>query len=167
MTFELRPPGTPGPGNPPELTDEQRTRFVAIVKKDRKIGNAAALRQAGVEGSRRDLRALLEQDDDLHEEARAARGWNIVDVEASAWKVAADPEHPAWDRANARILKAYNARFRDQATVDHEHSGRVEVTVEHDYTQILDKLEQYGVVRRGLDEDADPPPRKALPARTD
>jgi hypothetical protein len=54
------------------------------VKADTAVGSVDALRQAGVAGTRGQLRA----------------------------------DHPAWDRANARILKAYHPAFRDNAQLE-------------------------------------------------
>lgn len=104
----------------PALTDEQRTAVIERIKADPKSGNVAALRAAGVQGTRGQLRALI--DDDLAEQIREARGWSLTVVEESAWAVATNTEHPAWDRANARILKAYHPAFRDVSR--HELTGK-------------------------------------------
>jgi hypothetical protein len=104
----------------PALTDEQRNAVVEAIRADTKLGNVIALRQAGVEGTKGQLRALI--DDELAEQIREARGWSLVQVEQSAWSVATDPEHPSWDRANARILKAYHPAFRDISR--HELTGK-------------------------------------------
>lgn len=107
------------------LTDEQRAAFLAAIQADKTIGNTAALRQAGVEGTKGQLRSFI--DDDLAEQAREARGWNIRAVENVDWEVALDKDHPSGDRARSRLLKAYGGQqFRDQATV--EHTGQLEVS---------------------------------------
>src|SRR5206468_11397633 len=105
------------------VTAKQRAKFLALIRADKEIGSVDALRQAGVAGSSGQLRAWLKDDDELQREARQARGWNLNRVEATAWQVATDTEHPSWDRANARILKAYHPAFRDQTKVDVEHTG--------------------------------------------
>lgn len=102
----------------PALTDEQRRAFLDHVAANKTVGNVAALRAVGVQGTRGKLRQLVGED--LAADAREARGWSLTKVEQTAWDVATDPEHPAWDRANARILKAYHPAFRD--------AGRVELT---------------------------------------
>lgn len=110
---------------PAALTDEQRAAFLALIRDDKTLGNIHALRQAGVPGTRGQLRALI--DDDLEAQSREARGWRIRKVEDTTWKVATDTEHPSWDRANARLLKAYGGpQFRDQTEI--VHAGGMEVT---------------------------------------
>lgn len=110
---------------PDPLTPEQRQAFLDVLREHTTIGTIRALRQVGIKGSKGQLHALI--DEDLEEQAREARGWNIRAVEATTWLVAADPTHDAWDRANARILKAYGGpQYRDR--VEHEHAGSLEVT---------------------------------------
>lgn len=102
-----------------ELTDEQREAFLAQLRDDNTIGLVRALRNAGVEGTRGQLRQLISSDEQLQDDTRLARGWNLNRVEGVAWEVALDKEHPSWDRANARVLKAYHPAYRDQSRVEH------------------------------------------------
>lgn len=138
----------------PALTAEQREEVCELVRADRLIGNVAAMRKAGLRGSRGQLRALI--DDDFAEQLLEARGWQITKVEDAAWTVAIDTQHPAWDRANARVLKAHHPAYRDIAR--HELTGRDGGPIEllagrFDPDQLtLEELEQV----RGLLEKAQP-----------
>lgn len=125
--------------HPVELTVEQRTEMVALIKAEhdagRSVGNEQALRRIGVTGRKTDLRASI--DDELRDLCREARGWNLTAVKAAAWKVATDTSHSHWDRANARILKAYGgARFRDDAKL--ELSGGLDVRT--DVAEAIDRF---------------------------
>lgn len=154
---------------PRTLTDEERGKFLAAVKADPKIGNVAALRAAGIQGTKGELRRLL--DDDLAEAAREARGWSLVAVEQTTWDVAQNPEHPAWDRANARVLKAYHPAYRDQAQLEVTGRNGGPVLIEGRQTTLVEvaavllrtgALE--GVIGSG---DGSGSPRIALPAAPD
>lgn len=157
-----------GTVNEVTVTAKQREKFLSLLRADKSCGIARALHNAGVAGTTGQLRAYFDADTDLQEDARLARGWNINRVEGVAWEVALDKNHQSWDRANARVLKAYHPAYRDSARI--EHTGKdgtpMEVTVEHDYGRLLDKLEQFGIIRRSPDtaHAADLP---VLPARTD
>lgn len=72
-----------GEPNVLELTDDQRVAFLKIVEADRKIGNVAAMIEAGIEGSKRDLRATLQADEDLLEASRVARGFGRNQIRAA------------------------------------------------------------------------------------
>ena len=116
------------------MTEEQRAAFLAAIEANKEIGHVVALRAAGLEGTKGELKALLT--DDLLEDAREARGQNIRRVEAAAWEVAQDTTHPNWDRANARILKAYGgSQFHDRVDVN----GRMEVETP-DLTAAIDRF---------------------------
>jgi hypothetical protein len=108
----------------PALTQEQRDTALNLIRQartdDTALGNVAALRQAGVEGTKGQIRNLI--DDDLAEELREARGWSLVRVEDTTFKVAMDPDHPNWDRANSRVLRAYHPAYRDISR--HELTGK-------------------------------------------
>lgn len=152
------------------LSDEKRGKFLDAVKADPKIGNVAALRAAGVDGTKRDLRAMLT--DDLVEDAREARGWSLIDVEQTTWDVAKNPDHPAWDRANARVLKAYHPSFQDTARLEvtGADGGPVEIVKrEVSLTGVLHVLAEAGALPDGLARSlrdlADA--RELLPAQSD
>lgn len=100
------------------VTDKQRATVLDLVTADKTVGTVDALRQAGVAGTRGQLNTWLDTDSDLLHQTRLARGWNLNRVEATTWTVAADPDHPAWDRANARVLKAYHPAYRDSSRVE-------------------------------------------------
>lgn len=151
MTGELEPVA---------LTDAQRGKFLDVLRADKYIGNVAALRAAGVQGTKRDLRDLI--DDELLEQAREARGWSLLKVENCTWEVATNPEHPSWDRANARVLKAYHPAYRDQARVDVNHSGEVR---NPDVAEAVERLNAL-VAAAALRSSAGNGPRE-LPSGTD
>lgn len=153
------------------LTDDERGKFLDVIRADNTIGNVAALRKAGVEGTKRDLRQLL--DDDALEAAREARGWNLVKVEQTTWAVAQNPEHPAWDRANARVLKAYHPAYRDNAQLEVTGKDGAPILIEGRQTTLVEVaavLARSGALR-GLVElttaDGSGPDRLALPAPPD
>ena len=124
---------------PAEITAEQRARYLEIVKANPNIGNVVALRQAGVLGTKRDLRALVQADSELDLAAMEARGWSVEHAENVLYTVATDPTHPAWDRANSRFLRAYAAhRYNDRLQV--EHAGTVEVN--SDVADAIDRFTQ-------------------------
>lgn len=109
----------------PALTDEQRATAVQAVKEASEakqvLGDVAALRQAGVRGSRGQIRKLV--DDDLKADFRAARGWSVTAAIQALYTVATDISHPSFERANARLLKAFGGpEFRDVSR--HELTGR-------------------------------------------
>ena len=97
------------------VTDAQREKLLEIVKDNPTVGTVTAGRQAGIAGTKGEIRQMLEP---FADEIREARGWSLEKVEQTAWTVAQDTEHPAWDRANARILKAYHPAFRDKTDVN-------------------------------------------------
>lgn len=124
-----------------DITDEQRTTFLVLLAEDHTKGDVATLREAGVEGSRGQLRRLLDTDDDLKIQAREARGWNINRVEGVTWEVAGDKDHPAWIRAVTLILKAYGGpQFRDQTSLEltGKDGGPMEVS-----TDVSDAVERF------------------------
>lgn len=155
-----------------EVTDRQRAEFLALIKADTAIGSVDALRQTGVAGTRGQLRAWLKTDPELERAAREARGWNLNRVEAAAWTVAVDTDHPAWDRANARILKAYHPAFRDSAQLEVTGAGGGPVQIEKrevSLTGVLHVLAEAGALP---DELAGPlralaAARDVLPAQPD
>lgn len=114
------------PAKPAALTDVQRRKFLKALADNPALGIRPALRAAGVTGTGRQLRDLYDTDDELQDQARDARGWNLTTVEGVAWEVAKDKDHPSWDRANSRILKAYHPQFRDRTEMDVTHSGSVD-----------------------------------------
>lgn len=153
--FPAMPPRN-GEPTPRELTEEQKQQFLAVIKEQHEagveLGNVKALRMIGVKGSKRDLAASV--DEDLKDLAREARGWNLTAVKAKAWEVALDTSHPSWDRANSRVLRAYDPRFRDDARL--EVTGGLDVR-----TDVADALDRFtsavaaAAVRRAGRDGAD------------
>jgi hypothetical protein len=105
----------------PALTDKQRQDALELIRADTNLGSVAALRQAGVKGSKGQIHRLI--DDDLAEEMREARGWSITAAKQALYDVAVDTDHPSWQRANALFLRSYGGpEFRDVSR--HELTGR-------------------------------------------
>lgn len=134
-----------------ELSAEQHARFLALLTEDKALGNVTALKLAGVEGTRGELKALMT--DDLLAEAREARGWRIRGVEATTWTVATNPEHPSWDRANARLLKAYGGpQFRDHTQLELSGPDGAPIQTEDRSASLGDVLTQLRAI--GATEDS-------------
>lgn len=112
---------------PDELTEEQRQAFLQAIQDDPTLGNAAALRQVGVPGTKRDLHALIEREDGLEEASRLARGWNPLEPEDALWRVARDTEHKLWFQAVQMLLKANVQRYAADATLDVTIGGTVKI----------------------------------------
>jgi hypothetical protein len=154
------------------LTDDERGKFLDVIRADTTIGNVMALRKAGIDGNKRDLKQLL--DDELLEQAREARGWSLTAVEQTTWDVAKDKTHPAWDRANARILKAYHPAFQDTARLELTGRNGEPMQIEGRQTSLVEVaavLARSGALR-GLVElstsaDGGGSDRLALPAPPD
>lgn len=140
------------------ITDKQRQKFLKILADDHHQGVILALRAAGVEGSKGQLRRLYETDVSLADEAMNARGWNVNRVEGVAWEVAIDKTHPAWNYANTRLLKAYGGpQFRDQTALEltGKDGGPMEVN-----TDVSDAVERFtaAVARLATDDGETPAP---------
>lgn len=101
----------------PELTVEQRTQIVTAVKDNPEIGNVTAIRAAGIEGTRGQLRALI--DDDLGAELREARGYGDNAIRSEIKRRAfAGPDDPASGRLLLAAAKAYLPEYRDSSRVE-------------------------------------------------
>lgn len=147
-----------------ELSDEQRAGVLAFFAATPDGGYKAALRAVGIRATLPEARALLHAD----EEMREARFKSMYLDEGSLFKqlgtIASDGDHKDQFRAVTWALNAIH-RWHENASI--EHTGRpMGVTVEHDFSGILDGLESIGVLRRGTPalDAADLP---VLPARTD
>jgi hypothetical protein len=73
------------------------------------------------------------------------------------------------DRLLGMMAKAHLPEYRDVSRLElaGANGGPVEVQVQHDYGLLLEKLEQYGLVRRGPAAVVDAEAHPVLPARTD
>lgn len=114
----------------PLLSDEQRAAFLQTIRDNAEtnIGNVAALRAAGVTGTRGELHRLLDrlekQGDGLRDEILEARGQNVEKAKKVLYDVAVNPDHPHWQRANALFLKVHGGpEFRDDLR-RHEVTGK-------------------------------------------
>lgn len=104
------------------ITAEQRVAFLQTIadNKETLIGNIAAARAAGIQGTRKQIHDMIEREG-LKEEIFEARGRNVEKVKQALYDVACDPSHTGFSRASALFLKAYGGdEFRD--------TGRMELT---------------------------------------
>jgi hypothetical protein len=147
---------------PLELTEKQRAGWLEKLRADPKIGNKAALAEIGVRASRKQIAVLL-ADPEFRETYEEARGRHPDQLEAEALRRAVDGvDEPVFhdgevvghvrkysDRLLMAILKARHPAYRERV----EHTGAdgapLEVTVRHDHGELLDGLEQIGLIRRG------------------
>lgn len=98
------------------LPPEQRTAYLEALRNDPKLGDVPALRSVGVQGTSGELRRIVRDDPDLHEDAWVARGWEVLPAISALATVATDTEHRAWNQANERWLKLRG--FRDPQQVE-------------------------------------------------
>lgn len=175
------------------LTDTQRRKFLAIVEENPTIGTRRALVQAGItvqtwrasDGrrngrrppSRLEVQDLLNGDPAMraaYQEARHAgdddENQRLKLDQRSLWeKVAAIVHNDASPSQWRAVTYAFAIRhgIRDEERVRHEHEHTGEVTVDHDYRSVLEKLERYGVVQRGPAAALDAAQVALLPPRAD
>jgi hypothetical protein len=183
VSFEYKPALHDDDGPPPEITDEQRTRFLELIREDPTVGNVPALRQVGVEGRKSALRALLDADEELVDDARRARGGDDAQIRnAIVQRGIHGVEEPVinhkGDIVGTRMvfsdrLLEFAARMwlpeakeLRQGHVQHQHGGVVGVI----HADIDDAIERL-VETLGSDGEtpaAGPPARRALgPGSTD
>lgn len=148
------------------LTDEQRQTVIAWFAENPDGGYKAALANVGIRATKAEARALLHADDEI----RDARLQGMKLDEGSLFRrlgvIANSEDHKDQFRAVTWGLNALH-RYHENSTVEHTGTTGLEVTVEHDYGRLLDKLEHVGLLRRG---PATAPPAQdlpVLPARTD
>lgn len=101
-----------------ELSAAQRKKFLQLITANKGMGTRHALREAGFKGTLRAFDRLLADDEDLRADYEHARGRDLDQVEATAWDVAKDTEHPSWFRANQMVLRAWHPAYRDQSRVE-------------------------------------------------
>lgn len=119
-----------------EITEKQRKHTVELIRRHgRDIGDIRALRQAGVQGQRGQLRRLLDADGDLRDEIAEARGRSPDRIEAALIERAIDGWlEPVFykggevgyirkfsDSLLAMAAKAHVPAYRD--VTRHEHVG--------------------------------------------
>lgn len=146
-----------------EITDKQRQAFLDIVHADPTAGTAKALRQAGVKGSRGQLRRLVKDDDELAQDARDARGYGDNTIRAEIKRRAIEGVvEPVFgslggdsgsgivgekrvysDRLLGMMAKAYLPEYREK--IEHTVEGSVEVA-NSDVAAAIDRFT--GTVRR-------------------
>jgi hypothetical protein len=171
---------------PLELTDEQREAWLDVIRAKPSIGSKQALAELGVRATKRQIAGLL-ADPDFHDAYEQARGRHPDQLEAEALRRAVDGVdedvyHDGQvvgqvrrysDRLLAVILRARHPAYRERVEYTGADGAPLEVTVKHDFDELLDGLEQIGLVRRGpagaVDAAADGGAERPalLPARTD
>jgi hypothetical protein len=142
------------------VSDEQRKRALALIrKKGREIGDVRALREAGVEGTRGQLRRLLDRDEDLVEAIAEARGRSVEVVRDEVKRRAIDGvEEPVYhqgkvvgyvtkysDRLLEMMARAHAPEYRERVEVSGAGGGPLELT-SPDLAGALDRFT--GTIRR-------------------
>lgn len=130
------------------LTPEDHDRFLELIREDPSIGNIQALRRAGVQGSKGDLRREL--DDELLREAREARGYGDETIRKEIFRRAiVGVEEPVFgslgrgqgsgevgvirrysDRLLANMARAYLPEYADSTRLELTGAGGGPVEVE-------------------------------------
>lgn len=130
-----------------EPTPEERAKVLEIVKAEPRIGTTTAMRRAGLEGTMRELRRMV--DEEFAEQIRLARGWDLRAVEDTRWKVALDPEHPRWEAASASVLKQYAGWGTERVQVTGDDESPVHVRVDGGrvtgLTEVFELARQFGI----------------------
>lgn len=156
------------PWEPPTLSARDREALLDAYRQNPDIGHVTAFYKAGYELTRKQARLILATDERLREEIQYAKTGRI---QKTMREIAEDPTHPQAVPAGKFLLQHQHPDYRDKLEAVVEHTGTVEVQVEHDYGRLLDKLEQIGVIRRApADPDTeDPQPDRPalLPAPAD
>jgi hypothetical protein len=150
-----------------ELSDEQRAGVLAYFAERPAGGFKAALRSVGIRATTREARSMLLEDEQVKEVRLSHFGLDEKTMFTSLGGMVGDPGHK--DHFNAtklglNVLHGYSERAGLEVTG--AGGAPVGVSVEHDFTGILDGLERIGVLRRGApaSDAADLP---VLSARTD
>lgn len=154
-----------------EITAEQRTRTLELIRQEPTLGTTTALRRAGVAGSKGHLKQLV--DDEFENDTQLARGWDIVKVEGTVWQVALDPHHPHWERAAGRLLRAYVEAFKDESKLEVSGPNRGPIQIEDrsaslaDLARVLEAAGALTGIVSGVAGDAVPDARELLAAPVD
>lgn len=140
------------------FTDECRQHFLKLLAEDHTRGNVHTLIEAmhehGQTIGRGEARKLL--DEDLVQEAREARGWNLNRVEGVRWEVALNPDHNQWDKASYSILRAYHPAFKDASKLELTGADGGPVTIE-DRSASLNDVQRVLTAAGALDSSPDDP----------
>jgi hypothetical protein len=144
------------------ITPAQRVAVIATIRENPEIGNVAALRAAGVAGTRGQLAQFVDDDDELAGDIREARGYGNERIVAEITRRAID----GWDepvfhdgeivgsvrKFDGRLLtllaKAHVPEFRD--VTRHELTGPNGGPVEVQNTDVADALDRFGATLRRL-----------------
>lgn len=157
------------------IAPDARERMLELIRQDPDLGDLRAARLAGVPGMRSQIGAAIAKDHDLQDEIRQARrdglgriGLGTKRMYQVIAEIVEDRDHK--DRLKAAIVglnfNGIVAADKQQIELTGVGGGALEVTVEHDYGRLLDKLANAGLIRRP-DDTPDPPGQRLLPARTD
>lgn len=170
------------PEHSTEITPEQRTKILDLIRGDRNKGTVAVLREAGVIGSRGELRDLV--DEEFAEEMREARGLGKNNIRREMVRraiegVEEDVYSPSGkkvgtrvvysDRLLAKLADAYLPEFRKTGTGG-EGGGNTTIVIDQrgvPLAEVRAVLEAAGAFRSlehpVIDGDGPATPRPALP----
>lgn len=113
------------------LTDDERARFLAVLRGQPRVGNKAALRQVGVRATKGEIEDLFAAEPDLEDDVLEARGRPVEKVVAALYQTATDPDSPSQTRAAGMYLARYGdpgwRRSLARVDVEHQISGRIEI----------------------------------------
>jgi hypothetical protein len=160
-----------------EADESQRARLYELIAEDPYRPHVKACRDAGIAGTGGQVRTWFKTDPDVQERLGEARHEYLkrkhLDIDTLLGKVSSivhnDESQSQWRGIEWSLGVLHSMGARQAVQVEHTGAdgGPVEVTVEHDYGQILDKLEQVGLIRRGAPQVVDAEAVRLLPARTD
>lgn len=152
----------------PPLTEEQRAKIRAFYDEHPDGGYKHALAHAGIRATRAAAKAAIAGDDELADLPLAALKLSEGSLLKVIGDIAADGTHKDQLRAATWGLSALHGhREKSETALTGANGDAVEVTVQHDYGQLLARLEQVGLLRRGPTALVDAAAGSLLPARTD
>ncbi len=141
----------PAGDEPVTIDERQRKKLLRLVAKEQTIGTVVALRKAGVQGTKGQLRQLVENDDELRRDLDEARGRGPETIRAEIKRRAIDGvEEPVYtpsgklagtrriysDRLLALMARANLPEYRDVQR--HEHTGPDGRPIEVQQTHVID-----------------------------
>lgn len=122
------------------LTETQRATYLATLEANPKLGDVPALRAAGVQGTSGELRAIVRDDPELHEDAWVARGWEVLPAISALATVAVDTDHRSWNQANDRWLELRGYTKKSRLELSGPDGGPMEVD------GVADALERFATL---------------------
>ena len=127
------------------LTEDERERFLLLLRSSPRLGNKMALRQVGVRATKGEIEDLFAVDADLEDDVLEARGRPVEKVVAALYQTATDPDSPSQTRAAGMYLARYGdpGWRRALARVQVEHSGPDGRPLEVNHPDVTAAIERF------------------------